>query len=92
MGDKAIRDPSRAWTHVRAGIRYTGSSFDGNDELRTPSYTLFDLMGAYDTGRWRFSANAANLGDKTHVTACLARGDCFYGMRRTVVITLGYRF
>lgn len=54
--------------------------------------TLFDLMGAYDTGRWRFSANAANLGDKTHVTACLARGDCFYGMRRTVVITLGYRF
>jgi iron complex outermembrane receptor protein len=74
------------------GIRYTGSSFDGNDEIRTPSYTLFDWMGAYDAGNWRLSVNAANLADKTHVTTCLARGDCFYGMRRTVVATLGYRF
>lgn len=74
------------------GIRYTGSSFDGMDILRTPVYTLYDAMFAYDAKSWRLAVNASNLADKVHVTTCLARGDCFYGLRRTVIATVGYRF
>lgn len=74
------------------GVRYTGSSWDGDDALKTPSYTLYDAMVAYDHRTWRLSLNAANLADKAHVTTCLARGDCFYGLRRTMTATISYRF
>ncbi len=74
------------------GIRYTGASFDGNDALRTPAYTLYDAMVAWERGAWRVSVNAANLADRIHVAACLARGDCFFGARRNVVGGVSYRF
>jgi iron complex outermembrane receptor protein len=75
-----------------AGARYTGSSYDGTDKLRTPVVTLYDATFAYDPGKWRFAVNAANLADKSYVSTCLARGDCFYGMRRTIVASVAYRF
>lgn len=74
------------------GVRYTGSSWDGYDALKTPSYTLIDAMLAYDFRTWRMAINVANLTDKVYVATCLARGDCFYGLRRTVTATLSYRF
>lgn len=74
------------------GARYVGDSWDGTDSLRTPSFTLLDLMAAWDQGPWRVALNVNNLTDKVHVTTCLARGDCFYGQRRTVVGTLRYLF
>jgi iron complex outermembrane receptor protein len=74
------------------GIRYTGSSFDGNDVLRTPSYTLFDAMVAWETGPWRVNLNTSNFADNIHVTTCLARGDCFYGARRNLIGGISYRF
>lgn len=75
-----------------AGARYIGRTWDGVDNFSTPDYTLFDAMARYDTGPWTFQVNATNLGDKQHVTTCLARGDCFYGHRRTVVGNVTYRF
>jgi iron complex outermembrane receptor protein len=84
-------DEARSLT-VGGGVRYTGSSWDGADLLRTPAYTLYDAMVAYDHRAWRFSLNVANLTDKVYVTTCLARGDCFYGLRRTVTTTISYRF
>lgn len=77
---------------IGPGIRHTGASFDGNDALRTPDYTLFDAMLAWERGAWRVSVNSANLADKVHVTACLARGDCFFGSRRNAVAGVSYRF
>jgi iron complex outermembrane receptor protein len=74
------------------GIRYNGHSFGGDDVLRTPAYTLYDLMFAYDPGNWRLSINVANLTDKTYLASCLARGDCFFGIRRTITGTIQYRF
>lgn len=41
---------------------------------------------------WALQVNATNLADKRHVTTCLARGDCFYGMGRTVIGKVTYRF
>jgi len=65
---------------VGGGVRYIGQSWDGTDTIRTPDYTLFDAMIRYETGPWRFQVNASNLADKRHVTTCLARGDCFFGI------------
>lgn len=75
-----------------AGVRYTGPSWDGYDALKTPSFTIIDSMLAYDFRTWRMAINVANLTDKVYVATCLARGDCFYGLRRTVTANLSYRF
>lgn len=74
------------------GVRYVGDSWDGADNLKTPSYTLFDAMIGYDTGSWSFALNGNNLEDETYYTTCLARGDCFIGTRRSVVATVSYRY
>jgi len=77
---------------VGAGARYVSESWDGTDSLRTPPFTLLDAMVAWDAGPWRLALNLNNLTDKVHVTTCLARGDCFYGQRRTAVATLRYSY
>ncbi|MEH2540478.1 MULTISPECIES: TonB-dependent siderophore receptor [unclassified Bradyrhizobium] len=77
---------------VGGGVRYIGESWDGKDIIRTPDYTLFDAMIRYETGPWRFQVNASNLADKRHVTTCLARGDCFFGIGRTVLGSATYKF
>ena len=77
---------------IGGGVRYIGVSWDGADKLQTPDYTLFDAMIRYETGPWRFQVNASNLADKRHVTTCLARGDCFLGLGRTVLGSATYRF
>src|SRR5439155_16486417 len=77
---------------IGGGVRYIGESWDGADIIRTPDYTLFDAMIRYETGPWRFQVNASNLADKRHVTTCLARGDCFFGIGRSVLGSATYRF
>ncbi|MCK1518228.1 TonB-dependent siderophore receptor [Bradyrhizobium sp. 190] len=77
---------------IGGGVRYIGVSWDGADKLQTPDYTLFDAMIRYETGPWRFQVNASNIADKRHLTTCLARGDCFYGIGRTVLGSATYRF
>ncbi len=86
-----------------AGIRYVGETSDGsgtyvdqNDvqrtPLTTPSYTLFDAMIGYDFKPYSISLHVNNLTDKTVVTSCLSRGDCFYGQQRTISANLRYHF
>lgn len=77
---------------VGGGVRYIGQSWDGTDTIVTPDYTLFDAMVGYETDHWRFQVNGTNLADKIHVTTCLARGDCFYGARRTILASLTYKY
>jgi len=77
---------------VGAGLRYTGSQWSGSSAITTPSALLADALAAYDAGDWRLALNVTNLTDKVQITQCLARGDCFYGQRRTVTLTGTYRF
>ncbi|GKT00149.1 TonB-dependent siderophore receptor [Acidovorax sp. SUPP3434] len=79
------------WT-VGAGVRYTGSQWTGTTAITTPSALIADAMAAYDAGSWRLAFNVVNLADKVQITQCLARGDCFYGQRRTYTMTGTYRF
>ena len=85
------------------GARYVGETSDGsayvemnnivlNDPIKTDNYTLFDAMIGYDFDDYSFSLQAQNLTDKTVITSCLARGDCFYGQRRTVTANVRYKF
>src|SRR5690606_2984917 len=78
--------------HRRRRVRYVGASWDGMDELKTPSTTLFDAMIGYNRNNWGLALNATNLEDERYYTTCLARGDCFLGSRRTLVGTLSYQF
>lgn len=76
---------------VGAGVRYMGEHFSSG-VLRIPSYTLADALLSLDWQQWSVSLNASNLFDKRHYATCLARGDCYPGVRRNVVGTLNYRF
>ena len=86
-----------------AGVRYVGETSDGtayveqngvmlNRPLTTDSYTLFDAMIGYNFGAYSLSLQAQNISDKTVITSCLARGDCFYGQRRAISANLRYNF
>ena len=79
--------PQDRWHGFKAGIgvRYVGESWDGIDQLKTPSYTLGDLMIGYETEAWDFSLNVRNVTDEDYMSTCLARGDCFPGESRTVI-------
>jgi iron complex outermembrane receptor protein len=75
-----------------AGVRYVGRTWDGADDLVTPSNTLFDAVATWENERWQLALNAVNLTDKRYVVTCLARGDCWLGTRRRVTATLSYRW
>ena len=73
------------------GLRWMSAFRDGAAP-RVPEAALVDAMIAWERASWRLALNAQNLGDDAYVTTCLPRGDCFYGARRTVALTAGYRF
>ncbi|TMO68864.1 TonB-dependent siderophore receptor [Pseudoalteromonas aurantia] len=88
---------------VGAGFRYVGETYDGSRDITfmsqaintrkvTDSYTLFDFMIGYEFDNIDINLNIKNLTDKTVVTSCLYRGDCFYGQRRTVTANIKYKF
>ncbi len=66
----------------------------------TPAYTVFDALLRYDLGKLSprltnvdLGVNATNLFDKKYLTSCFANyAWCWYGNRRTVQATIGYRW
>ena len=80
---------------VGVGARYFSSFQDGRAP-EVPELTLFDALLSWDLEGnrrdWRVSLNVRNLEDETYVSTCLSRGDCFYGARRTAILTTGTRF
>jgi iron complex outermembrane receptor protein len=86
---------------IGGGVRYVGATqsfakdLNSGTELylKTPSYTLFDGMVAYETEDWRWQLTVQNLADKYYVTSCSAsRGDCAIGQARTILTGLTYKF
>lgn len=77
---------------VGLGLRRFDSFRDGAAPV-VPAVTLADALLAVEiAGRYRIAANVSNLADETYVATCLARGDCFYGARRTVVLSGSVQF
>ena len=77
-----------------AGLRLLSDFRDTSSGTgpRVPGVTLVDLVLAYDTAQWRYALNVNNLTDKTYLSTCLSRGDCWFGARRNVVASATYRF
>jgi iron complex outermembrane receptor protein len=76
-----------------AGIRYNGPSYaDTANTFEVPSYVLGDAVLHYDRDNWRLALNATNLFDKTYVGICGSVNQCFYGERRKVLASVGYRW
>ena len=75
-------------------MRYVGETVSDNGTISytTPDYTLGDLMVGYEWDQWDFAVNARNVTDEDYLTGCLTRGDCFPGLRRTVIASLSYDF
>ncbi|WP_181335645.1 TonB-dependent siderophore receptor [Hyphomicrobium methylovorum] len=83
------------------GVRYTGetdsvaldvATFE-RLSVKTPGFTLFDAMVAYEKDDWRWDLTVQNVADKYTVTTCTAsRGDCFLGQARTIITGLTYKF
>ena len=84
---------------LAAGVRYIGES-PGNttNTFYVPAVTLVDAALHYDFASlgpaykgYLLQINATNLFDKTYVTFCQDIG-CYYGLRRSVIATLRYRW
>ena len=91
----AVHDFTRfGWAGLRlgGGLRYIGRIGDGTGDVFVPSVALVDLMGSYAIRNWRVSVNLNNVADKSYIATCLARGDCWFGQRRTLSITAGFTY
>lgn len=92
-GDYTFQDGALRGFGFGGGVRYVGSSFaDQANLLSVPSFTLFDAAVHYEWDGWRVGLNALNLGDKTYVSSCSTATACFYGDRRRVTASVGYRW
>jgi iron complex outermembrane receptor protein len=75
------------------GVRYVGSSFaDTANTLPVPSRTLGDAAVHYEWQNWRLAVNLTNITDEIYVANCAGTVSCFYGDRRRVVGSIGYKW
>ncbi|WP_419825634.1 TonB-dependent siderophore receptor [Sphingomonas sp.] len=84
---------------IGGGVRHVDRIYAYGSE-DTPAYTLFDALARYDLGAFsnrltgvQVAVNAKNLTNKRHLTGCYVNYNwCWYGARRTVQGTIGYKF
>lgn len=74
---------------VGGGVRYVGSSVDG--DTKVGDYTLVDAMIGYEfADGWQAQVNVNNLTDKEYVASCDYW--CYFGESRSVIGSLSYRW
>ncbi len=79
---------------------YAGVTPGETEGRNSPSYTVYDALIRYDLEKFApslrglsLAVNGANIFDKKYLTSCFANYNwCWYGNRRTVQATIGYRF
>lgn len=82
------------------GIRYVGSSFGSNDDsFSVHAVTLLDGSVSYDLGAvspkldgTALQLSGTNLLDTVYVAGCTSTINCNYGVRRTVLASLKYKW
>ncbi|MFC7053308.1 TonB-dependent siderophore receptor [Hansschlegelia quercus] len=98
-GDYAFTSGALAGFGLGAGARYIGSTTDASNTLKTPAVTLFDGQVKLDLARFSpqlvgatLKVNATNIFDKKYVSQCDGSAMCTFGVRRTIIATLNYRW
>ncbi len=75
------------------GARYIGTTYvDVANTMKNRAATVFDASVAYDAGDWRFSVDAMNLFNQEAVVCRNDRLNCRYGVERTVLAAVAYRY
>ncbi len=90
---------------IGGAVRHVDQVYAGVTPTETvgrnsPSYTVYDALIRYDLEKLApslrglsLAVNGANIFDKKYLTSCFANYNwCWYGNRRTVQATIGYRF
>ncbi|HEY0182522.1 MAG TPA: TonB-dependent siderophore receptor, partial [Rhodopila sp.] len=98
--DYTVQNGKLTGLGLGGGVRFVGTTFgDTANTLRVPSYALFDAALTYDFAGvsprlkgWRLAVNASNLFDKQYVSECSNTAYCLYGLRRTVLANLRFRW
>ena len=91
--DKTLRTGALQGFGLGGGVRYVGSHFGDNaNTLLIPGNVLFDASVHYEYGNWRLAVNAKNVFDRTYVATCGSADFCYYGLRRTILGTIAYRW
>ncbi len=91
--DKTLQSGPLQGFGVGGGVRYVGGHFGDNaNTLPIPGNVLFDASIHYDYKNWRLAVNAKNLFDRTYVATCGSAEFCYYGLRRTILGTIAYRW
>lgn len=90
--DYTLQEGDFAGLGFGAGARYIGSTYGvSTNTFEVPAFTLFDAAVHYDWQDFRFSLNAANLFDQENFSCSSANG-CNYGIGRTVIAAVRYRW
>ncbi|HKO87518.1 MAG TPA: TonB-dependent siderophore receptor [Burkholderiales bacterium] len=77
------------------GMRFFSSFRDRQGGTEGPDVDrvrLFDAMLGYEHGHWNYTLTVQNITDEIYFSTCLSRGDCWFGARRTAVLTAAYEF
>ncbi len=85
---------------IGGGVRYLGPSWgDPANTFKVPESVLLDALVSYDLKHldpslqgFNLQVNAQNLLDERYVTGCFTYSGCYYGLPRTVLATLRYRW
>lgn len=90
--DYTLRGGEAAGLGFGAGVRYIGSSYGtSTNTFEVPAFALVDAAVHYDWQNFRFAVNAANLFDKENLT-CSSATNCSYGIGRTIIASVRYRW
>ncbi|MHC2334219.1 TonB-dependent siderophore receptor [Bradyrhizobium sp. USDA 4454] len=92
--DYTFRDGPLAGFGLGGGVRYVGASFaDTANTARVPGVVLGDLALHYEwDNHWRAALNVVNITDKIYVASCATISSCYYGDRRRITASLGYKW
>ncbi|MFY3284866.1 TonB-dependent siderophore receptor [Achromobacter xylosoxidans] len=75
------------------GVRHIGSTYvDAANTMKNGATTVVDAALAYDAGAWRLALDASNVFNRQSVVCRGGRSNCRYGVDRTVLATVTYRY
>ena len=98
--DYRFTEGALAGLGLGGGVRYLGPSWgDPANTFKVPESVLLDALLSYDLKYidptlqgFQLQVNAQNLLDERYVTGCFTYSGCYYGLPRTVLATLRYRW